>query len=148
MRIKKRVLPFIVFTSLMIGIFAGCDRSGTNNELVNIDSLLSQKQYETALKKIKTINPNNLGNKDKAYYSLLKTQADYKNYIVATTDSAINFAVNYYERSTDKEKYTRSLIYQGCVNEELGNLEEAVKCYHKADDVADEKTYKTKHLQR
>lgn len=137
MRINKSVLPFIVFTSLIIGVFAGCDRSGTNNELVNIDSLLSQKQYETALKKIKTINPNNLGNKDNAYYSLLKTQADYKNYIVATTDSAINFAVNYYEHSTDKEKYTRSLIYQGCVNEELGNLEKAVECYHKADDTAD-----------
>lgn len=137
MRINKSVLPFIVFTSLIIGVFAGCDRSGTNNELVNIDSLLSQKQFETALKKIKTINPNNLGNKDKAYYSLLKTQADYKNYIVATTDSAINFAVNYYEHSTDKEKYTRSLIYQGCVNEELGNLEKAVECYHKADDTAD-----------
>lgn len=144
MRIKKRVLPFIVFTSLIIGIFAGCDKSGINNELVNIDSILSHKQYETALKKIKRINPYNLGNKDKAYYSLLKTQADYKNYIVATTDSTINFAVNYYESSNDKEKYTRSLIYQGCVNEELGNLEEAVKCYHKADDVADEKDIQNK----
>lgn len=145
MGIFKKVLPFFIFTSFIIGVFTGCPKErGINKELVNIDSLLCQKQYEAALKKIKTIHPNNLGNKDKAYYSLLKTQADYKNYIVATTDSAINFSVNYYKGSTDKEKYTRSLIYQGCVNEELGNLEEAVKCYHEADDVADEKDLQNK----
>lgn len=144
MGIKKRVLTFIVFSSLIIGIFAGCDKVGTNKELIHIDSLLCQKQYETALKKIKTIDPNNLGDNDKAYYSLLKTQANYKNYIVATTDSAINIAVDYYKKSNDKEKYIRSLIYQGCVNEELGNLEKAVNCYHKADDMADNEDLQNK----
>ncbi|MBR5087734.1 MAG: hypothetical protein IKX31_12100 [Muribaculaceae bacterium] len=137
MGIKKSVLKFTIFSCIIACFFIGCKKGEENKELVHIDSLILQKQYETALKKISAIDASNFTDSDKAYYSLLKTQADYKNYIVATTDSAINYAVDYYSNSTDKEKYIRSLIYQGCVNEELGNLEKAVNCYHKADDVAD-----------
>ncbi len=139
MRINKRVLYCIVLLYFSVNIFIGCNKGDANKEFVQIDTLLCQKQYESALKKIRTIDASNLSDQDKAYYSLLKTQADYKNYIVATTDSAINFAVDYYSHSTDKEKHTRSLIYQGCVNEELGKLEKAVECYHKADDISDDK---------
>lgn len=141
---NKRGLYCIVLLFFSVNIFIGCKKEEANKELVQIDTLLFQKQYESALKKISTIDASNLSDQDKAYYSLLKTQADYKNYIVATTDTTIDFAVNYYKNSIDKEKYTRSLIYQGCVNEELGNLEKAVECYHKADDVADKNDLQNK----
>lgn len=136
---NKRGLYCIVLLFFSVNIFIGCKKGEANKELVQIDTLLFQKQYESALKKISTIDASNLSDQDKAYYSLLKTQADYKNYIVATTDTTIDFAVNYYKNSIDKEKHTRSLIYQGCVNEELGKLEKAVECYHKADDISDDK---------
>ena len=74
--------------------------------------------------------------RDQAYYNLLLTQAKYKNHINATSDSGINDAVSYYTKSEDKEKHTSSLIYQGLVNEELGNYDKAVLCYHKAERTA------------
>ena len=73
---------------------------------------------------------------ESAYYSLLLTQAQYRSNMVATSDTVINAAVNYYSNSNDEEKYTRSLIYQGCVNEQLGYPEKAVISYHKVEEVA------------
>ena len=123
--------------ALLAMVFSSCGRSSYNSQLVQVDSLLNATQYEKADSLLKQCAPSNYSTRDRAYHALLRTQCDYKNYIVATTDSAINFAVDYFAKSGDKEKYTRSLIYQGCANEELGNLEKAVECYRKADDIAD-----------
>ena len=123
--------------ALLAMVVTSCGRGSYNSQLVQVDSLLNATQYEQADSLLKQCDPSNYNTQDRAYHALLRTQCDYKNYIVATTDSAINLAVEYFEKSGDKEKYTRSLIYQGCANEELGNLEKAVECYHKADDIAD-----------
>ncbi len=123
--------------ALLAMVVTSCGRGSYNSQLVQVDSLLNATQYEQADSLLKLCDPSNYSTQDRAYHALLRTQCDYKNYIVATTDSAINLAVEYFEKSGDKEKYTRSLIYQGCANEELGNLEKAVECYHKADDIAD-----------
>ena len=123
--------------ALLAMVVTSCGRGSYNSQLVQVDSLLNATQYEQADSLLKKCDPSNYNTRDRAYHALLRTQCDYKNYIVATTDSAINLAVEYFEKSGDKEKYTRSLIYQGCANEELGNLEKAVECYHKADDIAD-----------
>ena len=103
--------------ALLAMVFSSCGRSGYNSKLVQVDSLLSATQYEQADSLLKQCAPSNYSTQDRAYHALLRTQCDYKNYIVATTDSAINFAVDYFAKSGDKEKYTRSLIYQGCANE-------------------------------
>ena len=123
--------------ALLAMVVTSCGHGSYNSQLVQVDSLLNATQYEQADSLLKKCDPCNYNTQDRAYHALLRTQCDYKNYIVATTDSAINLAVEYFEKSGDKEKYTRSLIYQGCANEELGNLEKAVECYHKADDIAD-----------
>ena len=139
MKINFTFSKIVCALALLTMVFFSCGRSTYNSQLVQVDSLLSATQYEQADSLLKQCDPSNYSTRDRAYHALLRTQCDYKNYIVATTDSAINFAVDYFEKSDDKEKYTRSLIYQGCANEELGNLEKAVECYHKADDVADNK---------
>ena len=59
--------------------------------------------------------------------------AMYKNYVPCTSDSAINEAVDYYKHSGSDLQYLRALIAQGCVNEDLGNLEKAVDSYHHAE---------------
>jgi len=107
--------------------------------LESIDTLLYKGQYATALDSLNHIEAKELSKGEKAYYSLLLTQARYKNYIVATSDSGINEAVDYYSQTDDQEKYARALIYQGCVNEELKNLEKAAFCYHKAERIANKK---------
>ena len=129
-----RFIPLMAF----IAILLSCTQSSSNmTALAQIDSLLLKNDYVEALKEIKGINPNQLNKEELALYSLLLTQAQYKNYEPITSDSIINQAVNYYQNSTDKEKATRSLIYQGCVYEVLGNSEKAIDCYNRADETAD-----------
>jgi tetratricopeptide (TPR) repeat protein len=78
-----------------------------------------------------------LDEEGRALYALLLTEAKYKNYDPITSDSLISQAVRYYRDSNDREKATRSLLYQGCVYEVLGDPEKAVDCYNKADESAD-----------
>ncbi len=137
MKINLTFSKILCALALLAMVFSSCGHSSYNSLLVQVDSLLNATQYEQADSLLKLCDPSNYSTQDRAYHALLRTQCDYKNYIVATTDSAINFAVDYFAKSDDKEKYTRSLIYQGCANEELGNLEKAVECYHRADDIAD-----------
>ena len=128
--ILGRVIPLMAF----IAILSNCTHSTSNmTALVRIDSLLLKNNYVEALSEINGIDPNQLNEADLALYSLLLTQAQYKNYEPITSDSIINFAVNYYQNSDDKEKATRSLLYQGCVYEVLGNPEKAIDCYNQAD---------------
>lgn len=102
-----------------------------------IDKMIENKDYTQALEAINTIDHENLKENEIAYYSLLKTQVDYKAFSPITNDSTINQAVKYYENSDDKEKATRSVLYQGCVNEVLGNPEKAVDCYNRAEENAE-----------
>ena len=104
---------------------------------MHIDTLLQNNDYVEAWKEIKDIKPDRLNDGDHALYSLLFTQAQYKNYEPITSDSVINLAADYYQQSNDKEKATRSLLYQGCVYEVLGDPERAIDCYNKADKTAD-----------
>ena len=130
-------VPIVVIFFLMM---AGCHHdSVTMQELSRIDTLLTTKrQYEDALQFLDSLDTHGFNKAEQAYYSLLITQAHYKNFIDDTTDAVIKVAVDYFKKSHDKEKYTRSLIYQGCVNELNGNLEKAVECYHKAEASADQ----------
>lgn len=135
-------LRHLFVSLLLLFLISGCHSSHPLPELVTVDSLLLTKHDQMALDLLIGIDTHQLGKDDQAYYALLITQAHYKNYIVATTDSLINVAVDHYQHSDDHEKYVRSLIYQGCVNEELGNLEKAVACYHQAEVEAERQSDK------
>ncbi len=113
-----------------------CSHPNHTELLSHVDSLLVKNKSQQALNSLMDMDRSEFNKRDQAYYNLLLTQAKYKNHINATSDSGINDAVSYYTRSEDKEKHTSSLIYQGLVNEELGNYDKAVLCYHKAERTA------------
>ena len=147
---KSRILVYTLLI-LIISIFlAGCN-SGTDTAtmttLADIDSLLSKaRQYELAQHRLDSLRPDGMNQAERAYYNLLLTQSHYKNYIDDTTDAVINEAVNYYKHHGDREKYTRSLLYQGCVYEIMGKAEEAITAYKSieteaADDDLENKAY-------
>lgn len=137
-KLFKHILARFILLMAFIAILLSCTHSTSNMKaLVRIDSLLLKNDNVEALKAINGINPNQLNKEEHALFSLLLTQAQYKNYEPIMSDSIINIAVNYYQHSNDKEKATRSLLFQGCVYEVLGNSEKAVDCYNKADETAD-----------
>ena len=77
----------------------------------------------------------------RARHALLLTQAQFKCYQFPSNDTLISIAHNYYadhhSGPTDHERYTRTLIYQGAVAEELGHPQEAIQWYLQAEQVVD-----------
>ena len=134
---------------LILVVTWGCTRhsESSNAELIAIDSLLSQNRILQAQEMLDNINSDYLMRaEDRAYYALLSTQCHVENNIATTSDSIINLAVKHYQSSDDREKYSRALVYQGCVNEQSGNLDQAIASLHRAAEVAGNDHLKNKAL--
>ena len=135
----------ISFTALIVvlALALTCCNGGSDTaamrELSAIDSLLSKaRQYELAQHRLDSLHPDGFNQAERAYYCLLLTQSHYKNYIDDTTDAVINVAVDYYEHHGNREKYTRSLLYQGCVYQMMGDAEKAIASYKDAENAAED----------
>ena len=133
-RLPMFILAFVVF----VAVVTGC--RGTHrydSRLTAADSLM-QVDPDSALALVMAVSPDSLtGEGDRAYRDLLLTQARYKCYIVATSDSDINRALAYYRiHSREREKLTRAYIYKGAVMEELGHPDSAMYYYKFAESTA------------
>ena len=78
----------------------------------------------------------------RARHALLLVQARYKCYATIPADStlidtAYRYYTNHHSGTADHERYTRTLIFQGAVAEELGHPQEAIQWYLKAEQAAD-----------
>lgn len=134
---NKKVMALAIVAVITVMSFL-CSHPNHTESLSSVDSLLVKNGFQLALDSLQGMDRSKFNKRDNAYFNLLLAQANYKNHIVATSDSDINEAVYYFSNSNDPEKLTRALIYQGLVNEELGNVDKAVLCYHKAERTASE----------
>ena len=97
--------------------------------LVELDSLIAVAP-DSAAALLEAIPTDSLRNpENRAYHALLTTQAKYKADIHAYSLDTINFAVCHYSDGHDREKQTRSILFKGCVMEELQQLDSAM-CYY------------------
>jgi len=132
---------FLLLTSVMLwmlaGSLAGCHRNGSSSDarLLAADSVLRDNP-DSALQLLDAIDISSLeGESNSAYHALLLTQARYRCYIPATSDSLINIALDYYNQHDEgREKLTRANIYKGAVMEELGHPELAMAYYKRAQE--------------
>ena len=134
----KRFPVVISFVVALVAMVAGCGRAPRyDGRLTAADSLM-RSDPDSALAIVEAVNPDSLaGEGDRAYRDLLLTQARYKCYITATTDSAINRALAYYrQHSGEREKLTRAYIYKGAVMEELNHPDSAMLYYKQAEATA------------
>jgi len=137
-----RFLYHICFIMMALAtLLAGCSRAPRyDSRLVSADSLITvADQSRVALELLTSIAPASLDDEaNRAYHSLLITQARYKCYTVITGDDEINTAVNYfYNSKSDPEKLTRAYLYKGAVMEELSKPDTAMLYYKQAEVSAD-----------
>ena len=134
----KHLLAVIVTAMVLVAVVTGCGGAGRNDaRLVAADSLM-QLDPDSALALVQAVPRDSLTREsDRAYRDLLLTQARYKCYITATSDSDINRTLDYYRRhSGEREKLTRAYIYKGAVMEELGRPDSAMFYYKHAEATA------------
>lgn len=71
--------------------------------------------------------------KRQAQYALLYSEALYKNYITAPSDSLIMTAVRYYSSTNDAEHQFRAFYILGCIYDELGQTTDAAVALGQAE---------------
>ncbi len=124
----------ILLAAVFSLVLASCHHdSATMRELSRIDSMVYHQQEREALPLLQQMKTEHFSKKERAYHAVLLSMALYKNYVPCTSDSAINQAVRYFKKSGDDLKYLKALVAQGCVNEDMGHLEQAVESYHHAE---------------
>ena len=135
--------------AIMILIVAcGCsqNKGSTNAELIAIDSLLSQNRILQASEMLSAMNTEYMNDEDLAYHTLLSAQAGFEEQMAGGDADSIELAVKHYKNSDDREKYARALLYQGYAYGKSGELDKAITCLRKAEDVAGSDDIKNRAL--
>ena len=135
----RKLLYILLFLTLSVVI--SCNRS-VDKRLVLADTLMWVNP-DSSLTILQGINRDSLqGDKNKAYYALLLTQAQFRCNIPLTTDTLITKAVNYYSDNHNREHYTRALLYKGGAYEDMNRPVDAMRYYKMAEDNADTTDYR------
>ena len=140
---KRLPVVILVMLVVLVAVVTGCNRvPHYDSRLTAADSLM-QTRPDSALALVEAVSPDSLTNEgDQAYRNLLLTQARYKCYITATSDSDINRALAYYRsHPADREKLTRAYLYKGAVMEELDYIDSAMLFFKQAQATADIRDY-------
>ena len=136
-----RKLVYILFIVFALSLVMSCSRS-VDKRLVLADTLMWTRP-DSSLTILESINRDSLqGEENLAYHALLLTQAQFRCNGNCSSDTLINFALDFYSDNHNQEHYTRSLIYKGSYYEERGNPIEAIKWYKQAEDNADTTDYR------
>ena len=139
----KRLPLVILVLAVLAAVVAGCSHSARyDGRLVAADSLM-QVNPDSSLAIVEGLCRDSLATEgDRAYRDLLLTQARYRCYVTATSDSDINRALAYYRaHPKEREKLTRANIFKGAVMDELGFPDSAMRYYKQAEAVADPADY-------
>ena len=126
-----------IVIALTLLLLIGCHHNrAVSPRLVELDSLIAVAP-DSAAALLEAIPSDSLfDTENRAYHALLLTQARYKAYIPATSDSTINIALAHYHDDGDYDRRIRSLIYKGCVMTELNQPDSAVYWFKAAETAA------------
>lgn len=82
-----------------------------------------------------------------ALWCLLLTQAQYKQVMKISSDSLVRIAYDYYKPTNNARRKAIAALYMGCINYDLGNIEEAMQYYLEGKTEVDKTDdYKTGYL--
>lgn len=126
------------FIVLLISLLIfGCDTTTESCHLDKVDSLIVAEKYDSAYHEVLNYSPQYDDEKDLAHYRLLLTQTSYLTYNTLTTDSIIDKAIAYYEKSDDLIRLAESYYYKASSLHDRNNNQRAIEFYKKAEEVAD-----------
>ena len=134
----KKLLAVILALLVLGPVVPGCGSTHRyDGRLAAVDSLMKDNP-DSALALVLALDTADiLAEGDRAYRALLLTQARYRAYVTATSDSDINQALAYFRvHPADREKLTRAYIYKGAVMDELGHPDSAMLYYKHAEATA------------
>ena len=123
---------------LLLALLTACNDPKPVTDALHRAETLMNEHPDSALAVLNTLSPDAMGkNRTRAYYALLYTQAQDKNYIDETNDSLITVAVDYYRYTDDVHHKFLSYYYKGRVLANAENYLDATTCYMEAEQLVD-----------
>ena len=130
------ITSLLLTAFFLLSAMSCSDRSGhIRSALAAADSLMSTepKAALDTLMSIESSDAAGLPRTDRALYTLLRTEAEYKCFLPMASDTAITKAADYYRRKGPEDRLARALIMQGAVFSERSDPERAMLAYKEAE---------------
>ncbi len=125
---------FILSTFITLMACTSSHDSKMYSELANVDSLLTKELPDSAYKELIILGqPAKNDRECKAYHALLVTQARYLLYMSTDSCADIDYAIEYYKETEDKEKLARALHWKVGLLSEAGRYLEAIEAEKEAE---------------
>ena len=121
---------------LLLSAAACSDRNAQARLAMAAADSLMTADPQAALDTLKTIDSSDaasLPRADRAFYTLLRTEAEYKCYMPVAGNTTISEAVDYYRRKGPEDRLARALTMQGAVLSESGDPDGAMLAYKEAE---------------
>ena len=131
--IMNRFPESILLTLLLI---TGCTTSPDSNILSEIDSLVAAEEYDSAHHEIVRTKGRFDRPQDLAHYQLLLAKTSYLTYNTLPSDSTIDQAIAFYEKTNEPQKLADAYYYKAACSHERKDYEQAIRYYKKAEEEA------------
>ena len=135
----RKLFHIFLFVILLCGIVSGCRGWSSDRRLVAADTLIAHGAFDSALTQLRTIDTTALSTDDRAYHALLMVHAAYKAYAdsICLDTTWIARARSAYADGGPYDRHIRTLLYSGCIAEDLGDPFTAMRWFKLADKDAD-----------
>lgn len=150
----KKITHYILYILIAFTALLNIQCSGNGKEksplpeLVHAESVMFDHP-DSALHILEAM-PMPSARRDKenhALWCLLVTQAQYKQVMKIPSDSLVRIAYDYYKPTNNARRKAIAALYMGCINYDLGNIEEAMQYYLEGKTEVDKTDdYKTGYL--
>lgn len=133
-KVRVKILPVLIIVfllSLLLGISSCVSKRRGQLDAVEIMLESNPAKADTILSEMSIP----YSKKERAWYAVLKTQAEYKNFKPMTSDSLILTATEYYGTRHKSNRAAIAWYTQGCVYNEQNNDLAAIEAYLKAKDL-------------
>ncbi len=127
---------------LCLSIVSCSDRTSSRSRIQGVlsaaDSLM-MTDPQAALDTLLTVDSAEVARMRRgvhAFYTLLRTEAEYKCWLPLASDTSIFSAAAYYRRRGPEDMLVRALMMQGAVQYERGESEAAMESYKAAEPLA------------
>lgn len=150
----RKITHYILYILIAFTAFLNIQCSGNGKEKTPLPELVHAESVmfdhpDSALHILEDM-PMPSARRDKedhALWCLLVTQAQYKQVMKISSDSLVRIAYDYYKPTKNSRRKAIAALYMGCINYDLGNIEEAMQYYLEGKtEVEKTDDYKTGYL--
>ena len=136
MKLGPNTVIAALLAVLLLSAAACSDRNAQARLAMAAADSLMTADPQAALDTLMTIDSTDaagLPRADRALYTLLRTEAEYKCYMPVAGNTTISEAVDYYRRKGPEDRLARALTMQGAVLSESGDPDGAMLAYKEAE---------------